>query len=344
MIVYDCIKHQRVNKLQWQLGSTEPYWIASVCRRISVPFSCAQFEAKKLQGATANNSSYWIVYSERWALQCLTRTCRFSLSQEPTPIRIKHVSNLLHRWCPWRGRRCRSLQAALVKEPIPQVSPDPHYYAADKLFINWRTKNIKIPVKIQPSLWYRALYWNDHTILTSLTDMWIRAYSPRAGWQEALAQPKNITSSPQAFLVTPGTAAGLTVLLVWCCKFYTNHHTALISMWVCIWYSQAEAALQVLVQATLLPTIQHITDQQDLQKDVNFSWLSCERQNVRNRLVALGMIWHPLAASLPANGSWSLILVRVCCSVSDPRLHCLHGPAVRKLFKCIASFHQCCNV
>lgn len=143
--------------------------------------------------------------------------------------------------------------------------------------------------------------------------MWIRAYSPRAGWQEALAQPKNITSSPQAFLVTPGTAAGLTVLLVWCCKFYTNHHTALISMWVCIWYSQAEAALQVLVQATLLPKIQHITDQQDLQKDqkdVNFSWLSCECQNVRNRLVALGMIWHPLAASLPANGSWSLILVR----------------------------------
>ena len=167
----------------------------------------------------------------------------------------------------------------------------------------------ELPVKIQPSLWYRALYWNDHTILTSLTDMWIRAYSPRAGWQEALAQPKNITSSPQAFLVTPGTAAGLTVLLVWCCKFYTNHHTALISMWVCIWYSQAEAALQVLVQATLLPTIQHMTDQQDLQKDqkdVNFSWLSCECQNVRNRLVALwsDILWQLLSQRMDPD-PWS---------------------------------------
>lgn len=75
------------------------------------------------------------------------------------------------------------------------------------------------------------------------------------------------------------------------------------------------------------------------QFQLTFLWVSkCQKQ-------ACGtMIWHPLAASLPANGSWSLILVRVCCSVSDPRLHCLHGPAVRKLFKCIASFHQCCNV
>ena len=270
--IYDCIWLYETSASKQIAVATWISWIAS-CRRISVAESLFPSHAHNLRPKSCREQQQTIAATESFTqndepYNALRERVGFPWAQEPTPIRIEHVSNLLHRWCAWRGRRCRSLQAALVKEPIPQVSPDPQYYAADKLFINWRTKNIKIPVKIQPSLWYRALYWNDHTILTSLTDIWIRAYSPRAGWQEALAQPKNITSSPQAFLVTPGTAAGLTVLLVCCCKFYTNHHTALISMWVCIWYSQAEAALQALVQATLLPTIQHITDQQDLQKDI----------------------------------------------------------------------------
>ena len=320
----------------------------NLCRRISVPFSCAQFEAKKLQGATANNSSYWIVYSET-----MSHTMPYenvSVFLEPKNPH-QSESNMYPTCCIGGalggGGGAEAYKLHLSKSQFRKSAQNPQYYAADKLFINWRTKNIKIPVKIQPSLWYRALYWNDHTILTSLTDIWIRAYSPRAGWQEALAQPKKYHLKPTGLL---GNARN-------CCWPYSTScvllqvlhkpsHRPDINVSLHLIFSGWGLRYRHLCRRHCCLPFNILRTSRICKRiyDINFSWLSCECQNVRNRLVALGMICHPLAASLPANGSWSLILVRVCCSVSDPRLHCLHGPAVRKLFKCIASFHQRCNV
>ena len=320
----------------------------NLCRRISVPFSCAQFEAKKLQGATANNSSYWIVYSERWAIQCLTRTCRFSLSprthtnQNRTCIQTCCIGGALGG-----GGGAEAYKLHLSKSQFPQVSPDPQYYAADKLFINWRTKNIKNSSKNPtfPLIQSPVLKWPHHSDIAHwYLNSSIFAKSWLAG---SFSTAKKYHLKPTGLL---GNARN-------CCWPYS---TSCVLLQVLHkpshrpWY-QCESAFDILRlrlryrhlcrRHCCLPF--NILRTSRICKriyDINFSWLSCECQNVRNRLVALGMICHPLAASLPANGSWSLILVRVCCSVSDPRLHCLHGPAVRKLFKCIASFHQRCNV